>query len=66
MCAQAEAYEVEILQCGTCLRHEELYQFRYVRSNLTCVLRSGRVDRRKGEQSPVDTDYVEIAFTQIS
>jgi hypothetical protein len=33
MSAQAVAYEVEILQSGTCLRHEELYQFRYVRSH---------------------------------
>ena len=40
MCAQAVAYEMEILQFCTCLRHEEIYQFRYVLSRWTCVLRS--------------------------
>jgi hypothetical protein len=66
MCAQAETYEVEIVQCGTRLRHEEPYQVPYVLSHWTCVPRSGRVDRRKGEQSPVDSDYVEIVSSQIS
>jgi hypothetical protein len=66
MCAQAEAYDVETLQCGTCLRHEEPYQVPYVLSHWTCVPRSGSVDQRSGEPSPVDTDYVEIASIQIS
>jgi hypothetical protein len=41
MTAQAVANDVEILQFGTCLRHEEIYEFRNVRSHYTCVLRSG-------------------------
>jgi len=41
MCAQAEAYEVEILQFGFSLRREEIYQLRYVLSRCTCVQRSG-------------------------
>jgi len=48
--AQAVAYNVEILQFGTCLRHEELYQFRYVSSRWRCVQHSGYVVRFCGEQ----------------
>jgi hypothetical protein len=35
LAAQAVAYDVEIRQSGTCLRHEEFYQIRYVRSHYT-------------------------------
>jgi hypothetical protein len=37
-----------------------------VGSRHTCVRRSGYVVRRSGEHSPVDTDDVVIAFSQIS
>jgi len=63
--AQAVAYNVEILQFGTCLRHEELYQFRYVSSRWRCVQHSGYVVRFCGEQWPVDTDDVVIASSKI-
>ena len=63
--AQAGAYDVEILQCGNCLLHKELYQVRYVRSRWTCVLHSGCV-RSRGEHFPIDRDYVVIACCQIS
>jgi len=66
MSAQAVAYDVEILQFGTCLPHEEIYQFRNERSHQTRVQRSGYVVRRSGEHSPVDTDDVVIASSQIS
>jgi len=66
MSAQTVAYEVEILQSGTCLHHEEIYQFRYVLSRCTCVLRSSHVVRSSGEHSPIDTDDVVIASSQIS
>ena len=66
MSTQAEAYEVEIHECGCCLRHEELYQLCYVRSRCTCVLRSCYVVRSSGEHSPIDTDDVVIASSQIS
>jgi hypothetical protein len=66
MSAQTVAYEVEILQSGTCLPHEEIYHFRYVLSRWTRVLRSSYVIRSSGEHSPVDTDDVVIASSQIS
>jgi len=66
MCAQAEPNEVEIRQSGSCLRHEEIYQFRYVRSHYTCVRHSGYVVRSSGEHSPIDHDDVVIASSQIS
>jgi len=66
MCAQTVAYNVEILQLGTCLRHKELYQVRYVLSHWTRVLHSSEVVRRSGEHSPVDNDDVVIASSQIS
>jgi hypothetical protein len=66
MSAQAVAYNVDIRQFGASLSHEEIYQFPYVRSRHTCVIRSGYVVRRSGEHSPIDTDDVVIAFSQIS
>jgi len=66
MCAQTVAYEVEIHQSGISLPHEEIYQFRYVLSHRTCVIRSSYVVRSSGEHSPVDTDDVVIASSQIS
>jgi len=60
------AYEVEILQSGTCLRQEELYQVRYVSSRWSCVQHSGYVVGRSGKHSPIDTDDVVIASSQIS
>jgi len=66
MPAQAVAYNVEILQSGSHLRHEEIYQFRYVRSHYTCVRRSVSVVRNSGEHSPIDPDDVVIASSQIS
>jgi len=66
MCAQAVAYEMEIRQCGTCLPHEEFYQVRYVGSHYTRVRSSSCVVRSSGEHSPVDTDDVETACSQIS
>jgi hypothetical protein len=66
MSAQAVANEVEILQSGTCLPHEEIYQFRNVPSHYTRVLRSGYVVGRSGEHSPIDTDDVVITSSQIS
>jgi len=66
MCAQAEANNVDILQSGCSLRHEEIYQFRYVRSHYTCVRHREWVVRRRGERSPIDSDDVDIACSQIS
>ena len=65
MSTQAVAYDVEILQFGSCLGHKELYQFRYVLSRRTCVLYSGCIGIR-GEHSPIDPDDVVIASSQIS
>jgi hypothetical protein len=66
MCAQAVAYEVEILQSGTLLRHEGIYQVRYEHSRYNRVQRSSYVVRSSCEHSPVDTDDVVIACSQIS
>ena len=66
ICAQTEASEVEIRRYGSCLRHMEIYQFRYVRSHYTCVRHSGYVVRSSGEHSPIDPDDVVIASSQIS
>ena len=62
---QAVAYDVEILQFGSCLGHKELYQFRYVLSRRTCVLHGSCIGIR-GEHSPIDPNDVVIASRQIS
>ena len=66
MCAQAVAYEMEILRSGTCLGHEGIYQVRYVQSHYTRVRDSNYVERSSGERTPVDADDVVIACSQIS
>ena len=66
MSAQAVAYDVKILQFGTCFVHEEIYQFRYVISSCFCVQHSGYVVRWRREDTPIDPDDVVIALSQIS
>jgi hypothetical protein len=66
MCAQAVAYQVEIRQFCSCLRHEEKYQIRYVPSSHTCIRNNYVVVSRGVYHFIGDGDDVVIASSQIS
>jgi hypothetical protein len=58
-------YDVEVLQLGACLPHEEFHQICDVLSRQNSVATSGYVVRRGAQHRPVHTNDVVVALSQV-